>query len=216
MAQLTEDQIARLRDISVRHGASIGRIQLFAEIGRLGFKYAQVYPELKAFRAIPTHPIDGAIQKYVADQKPYFFDLHDLVCVRMWATLEAFISDSIRFAVSAIPIVRQSDALRKLKGPLLSFLEATEDEQADQLLRMLEDAAGGSLRNGIGRFESVLKSLGLGGPVDDSVREAIFRCAQYRNCIVHHDGVIDGQLAGALSSLKGLVSCLEKKRNRSR
>jgi hypothetical protein len=43
----------------------------------------------------------------------------------------------------------------------------------------------------VGRFEEPLKVLGLGGFIDDTVRDAIFRLSQVRNVLVHRAGVAD-------------------------
>lgn len=44
----------------------------------------------------------------------------------------------------------------------------------------------------------MLGSLRAGGEVPPDIKDLLYRCSKYRNCIVHCDGVIDERLIKAL------------------
>ena len=58
-----------------------------------------------------------------------------------------------------------------------------------------EFAAG--LRNGVERFEVMLKPFGLDGSVPEKLRRDMFEFGQIRNAIVHRGGHVDRQLSNA-------------------
>jgi hypothetical protein len=74
---------------------------------------------------------------------------------------------------------------------LVEFANASLDEQAEHLVSELKSALKVSLKAGVGRFEGVLAPLGLGGPVDEGVRRALFELSEVRNVVVHRAGVVD-------------------------
>ncbi|MET4132001.1 hypothetical protein ABIE62_001124 [Porphyrobacter sp. MBR-155] len=63
----------------------------------------------------------------------------------------------------------------------------------------------GPLRNGLGRFESLLNAVGITIEIDDNIRRDIFELQQIRNCLSHRFGVVDSRLAKACPWLKKRV-----------
>lgn len=190
----------------MKHSHSLGRLQLFAEVARLGFHYATIVREVERSHNLPDKPLHDSLEAYVELQSPDFYDLHAFACIRIWSTIEAFVSDVACFSLRTIPEVKQSSALAKLKGPLIEYASASEPRQAELMFQLLESQVNAPLKAGVGRFEATLKSLGLGGGVHQRVRDALYDCSNYRNCIVHNDGIIDHALVTAIpvfESVKG-------------
>ena len=204
MASATDIPIESIRRIHLRHAASIERLQLFAEVARLGLGYAQVVREIEELKGLrKDKPLFDQLEAYAKQQSPDFFDLHTLVTVRLWSILEAFVRDVCCFLLEKVPSVRQQPALSKLKAPIMEFLNSDSQEQADFLYELLDSSCSAALKPGVGRFEAVLSLLGYGGPVNNYVRDALFHCSKLRNCIAHNDGIVDRQLVDACPCWNG-------------
>jgi hypothetical protein len=130
---------------------------------------------------------------------PYLFGL---ATVRLWSMIQALVEDKALEEIARIDASGAPDALRKLKGPLLAYLNASQTEQAELLLTQLKDSLTVAFKPGVGGFESLLDVFGLGGLVADDVRRALFECSQVRNVIVHRAGIADRRLCDACPWLK--------------
>ncbi len=84
--------------------------------------------------------------------------------------------------------------LKKVKGPLVDFLGASDDERAEWLSQELKLVVKITLIKGVGRFEAVFDAIGLGGPVEDEPRRAFLELSEIRNAIVHRGGRADRRL----------------------
>ena len=190
--------------IHMRHAASIHRLQLLAEVARLGLGYAQVVRDVEGMKGLPKDkPLFDELESYAKQQSPDFFDLHALVTVRLWSILEAFVHDICCLLLAKLPSVREQEAVVKLKAPIVQFLNSGEQQQAEYLYGLLDSACSAALKPGVGRFEAVLKSLGYGGPVNGHVRKTLYHCSKLRNCIAHNDGIVDSDLVDACPCWKG-------------
>ena len=204
MASNVDIPIESIAAIHFRHAASIHRLQLLAEVARLGLGYALVVRDVESLQGQPKDKaIFAELETYAKAQSPNFYDLHALVTVRLWSILEAFVHDICCFLLEKVPSVREREAVSKLKAPIIQFLNTGSQEQADYLYELLDSSCAAALKPGVGRFEAVLSSLGCGGPVDKQVRDALFHCSRLRNCIVHNDGIVDRKLVTACPSWKG-------------
>ena len=190
--------------VHMRHAASIRRLQLLAEIARLGLGYAQVVREVEGMQGLPKDkPLFDQLETYAKEQSPDFFDLHALVTVRLWSILEAFVHDICCLLLAKVPSVREQEAVAKLKAPVIKLLSSGEQEQAEYLYQLIDSACSAALKPGVGRFEAVLNALGFGGPVNGRVRDTLYHCSKLRNCIVHNDGIVDKQLVDACPWWRG-------------
>ncbi len=182
----------------MRHSHAIGRLQLLAELARLGRDYVPVLRMIDKDK-----PSIGHLEQYAKEQSPNFYDLHALVTVRLWSILEAFVHDICCLLLEKVPAVRARREVTKLKAPIVEFQDSSSQERADYLYEVLDSSCSAALKPGVGRFESVLSALGYGGPVEDKVRDALYRCSRLRNCIVHNDGIVDKKLVDGCPWLAG-------------
>ncbi len=204
MASAAGIPIESIAEIHFRHAASIQRLQLLAEVARLGLGYAQVVRDIAGLQGLANDkPLFDQLETYAKQQSPDFFDLHALVAVRLWSILETFVHDICCFLLEKVPSVRQLPNVSKLKAPIIEFLDSDSQEQADYLYELLDSSCSAALKPGAGRFEAVLSLLGYGGPVNKQVRDALFHCSKLRNCIAHNDGIVDRQLVKACPWWKG-------------
>ncbi|MCI0615105.1 hypothetical protein L0244_19105 [bacterium] len=73
-------------------------------------------------------------------------------------------------------------------------MQVPEDERNEYILDLLHKELGTKLKVGVGRFESLLHAIGLGGGVHDLVRDSLFELAQVRNALIHRGGFADRKL----------------------
>jgi hypothetical protein len=134
-----------------------------------------------------------------ANGDPYLFSL---CAVRLWALMEALVDELVVEAMHSPQEACDHALLGKLKGPLVEFLSAPKEEQAEFLAETLKQSVDAPLKLGIGRFEAMLEPVGLGGKVNDDVRKALFELSQIRNNIVHKSGKADRRLVEACPWLR--------------
>jgi len=120
--------------------------------------------------------------------------LYALATVRLWTIMESAIDELVLDVVRLRPNVRQFPAIQKLKGPLVSFMSSSPEEQAEYLVTVLKEDVRASLQPGIGRFEAILSVVGLGGAVLDEVRRAFLELSEVRHVLVHRRGKADAKL----------------------
>ena len=99
--------------------------------------------------------------------------LYNLGAARLWTILEALVDDICVFLMCSETAMQVSERLDRIKGPLLKFANMSLSERTEYLLSELKRALGANLKTGIGRFESILKELQFGGPVDSIAKKAI-------------------------------------------
>jgi len=128
--------------------------------------------------------------------------LLNLASVSLWGILEAAIDDLGSFLITSWPKCKDSEIIRKIRGPLIDFASASDSERAEYLLTELKQSTNASLKLGVGRFETILNCIGLGGDVDESVRKLLFELSQVRNIIVHKAGKADRKIVESCPWLK--------------
>ena len=126
--------------------------------------------------------------------------LVDVGIVRLWSILEAAV-DGIAANVLIAPESLELESVRNLEGRLVDFLRADPNEQAELLAEELKATVKARQRVGVGRYQELLKPLGLGGTVHKSVSRALLELAEVRHVIVHRLGRCDKRLADRCSWL---------------
>lgn len=135
------------------------------------------------------------IGDFAKDQKNNgFLYLYQLAVVRLWSILESVIDESVIFILAKVPRPDLPLAVKAIRGPIVEFVESDTEAQNEFLLDALKKDVGASLKTGVGRFESLLDSVGFGGPVDDLVRKTILELSEVRHAIVHRMGRADRKL----------------------
>ena len=126
-----------------------------------------------------------------------FTYLYALASIKLWSILEAAIDDIALECVETPARCTDAKLLAALKGPLLEFLESSDEERSEFLVGQLKQEVRSSLQKGIGHFEAILAPLGLGGAVPEAVRRAIFELSEVRNVLVHRRGFADKRFASS-------------------
>jgi len=128
-----------------------------------------------------------------AQIKQGFPYIYEMAVVRLWSILEAMSDDIVLYLLVNFPEV-YGDILGKLKGPLLDFHQATKSERAAILLEILKDKVSSRLQQGVGRFESLFKTINFGGPVHDKIRRLLFELSEVRHIVIHRNGKADAKI----------------------
>lgn len=183
--------------ICVAYSSQFQDLQLFAELARLGREYcADALQHTLAHKEASESQrgLADAVAGYATRQRSHFYDLTAILLIRLSGLLEAFVSDSIQFAIEHHRCALKSERLQKIKGEIVPFMFMSDSERAEYLLQRLSgEFAGGNL-SGIDKYQAVLKEIGLGGDIPAVVRQILYKSARIRNCVVHRNGIVDRRL----------------------
>ncbi len=116
---------------------------------------------------------------------------HAHAVVDLWAALEALIDDIVEGALTENPELIKTGSLSRLKAPVADFIGLDALARSAWLRRELSRNTNADLKVGVGRFETLLAEVGLGGQVPRLETNCLFEMSQYRNLIVHRAGVAD-------------------------
>lgn len=120
--------------------------------------------------------------------------LHEQATVALWSSLEALVRSFAARWFMKRPGALQCEAVRKLKVRIGDYEALDADERCLWIVDLLDQDAGGPLRVGVSRFESLLHPLGLDGDLGEDLRKTLFELSQVRNVIVHRRAVADRRL----------------------
>lgn len=136
------------------------------------------------------------VQAFAAEQQtqgyPY---LYELATIKLWSLLEHCVDELVIHGLDDLSLCTDQEMVRSIKGPLLDFVEASEELRAEFLAGELKQLTRSRLKVGVGAFESVLDPVGLGGGVDADVRRTLLELSQVRHLLVHKLGIIDTRFA---------------------
>ncbi len=188
-------ELIRLKHLVRLSIIGISRIQSFPELMKV---VAQVDEESKR----PKHEEEIATLQEDADLAQREIEtgcpiLFANALVALWSLLEATIRATVVAWLKNDPNIRQVDIIAKLRVRLGEYERLSNDERYYYVAELLESETSAGLRNGIGRFEAILKPLTLDGPVPAQLRKDMFEFGQVRNLIVHRGGRIDPQLTNS-------------------
>jgi hypothetical protein len=126
-----------------------------------------------------------------------FSGLYGLAVVKVWSLLETTVDKIVASRLLDRSIWTSHPQIAQLKGHLVSFACLPAEDQAAFLVRSLSDAVGSRFHKGAGRFESVLKPVGLGGGIAEEVARIFVELQAVRNICVHNRGVVDERFVQA-------------------
>jgi hypothetical protein len=116
--------------------------------------------------------------------------------------LEAAVDDFVVAWLTNIPASLEVDELSKIKVPAALFETMDRPARMQYLLEEYKRNLRSDSKVGVERFESILKPIGLFGPLDDEIRRDIFELSQIRNAILHRASRADQRLIDACPWLK--------------
>jgi hypothetical protein len=196
--QLIADALEQLRDVRMFEEIASEGLRVATEAKELhqllmeNSKLPDENPVLVGEDAVKR--VEAQAQWAEAEERDEFPYLHGLLCIRIWAILDAVVDDLVAMLLADPSKYQGQEIVRKIKVPVVDFTAASDEEKAEMVLQEYKRNLGASLKPGVGRFESMLDPLGLGGPVDDVVRRTLLECSQARHVLVHRAGFADPRL----------------------
>jgi len=121
--------------------------------------------------------------------------LHGLGTVALWSLLEAAVLEFVSEWFKNQPDALQTEPVSKLRVRVGEYELLRADERFAYLAAQLDREVGAGIRNGTERFESLLRPLGLDGPIPKRLVKDIFELGQVRNGLVHRGGRVDRKLS---------------------
>jgi hypothetical protein len=148
-------------------------------------------PDTKAKLALAREEAELADTE-VSQQFPL---LHGLGTVALWSLLEAAVLEFVSEWFKNQPDALQTEPVSKLRVRVGEYELLKGDERFAYLAAQLDRETGAGIRNGTERFESLLRPLGLNGPIPKGLAKDIFELGQVRNGLVHRGGRVDRKLS---------------------
>ena len=138
-----------LLDVVGPYTEAVFELETFVDIVREGFGYATVQKKLietirdlaksarsedtSKYEAVYTSKLERAkkleefAKKQIEKGFPYVVSI---ATVRLWSILEAAVDDVVVLMLKMTKCARTNEVVRKLKGPIVEFLDAPREEQS--------------------------------------------------------------------------------------
>ncbi|MFD9119962.1 hypothetical protein [Streptomyces bottropensis] len=126
--------------------------------------------------------------------------LHGHALMGSWGALESLIEDAVEAWMAFKPEVLLHQSFAKIKIPLAEFLGLSDEQRVRLLVSEVQRDLKLDLRSGVTKFEKLLDSVELGGPVDPRLRDALFETQNVRNVLAHRAGIADQRFVDACPS----------------
>lgn len=117
--------------------------------------------------------------------------LYALAVVKIWSVLESSVENIVLQCLQRPFECKDLKAINDLRGPLIEFLNADQDERAEFLFSELKSTTKSALKTGVAVFEALLEPVGMAGSHHEEVRRNILELQQTRHVIVHRRGLAD-------------------------
>jgi hypothetical protein len=123
--------------------------------------------------------------------------LHEQAIVALWSALEALVRSFAAAWLANWPGAWQKDAVKKLRVRLGEYEALDPPDRCLWAVDLLDQETSGPLKAGLGRFEGLLETFQLNGPVAEECRKRLFELSQVRHVVVHRRGKADRKLVNA-------------------
>ena len=174
----------------------------FVDVCMAGINFAKIRPDLEKIVSTTEHKLQEDSSRFSSITQsnqefaqrqfeqgfPYLFGF---AAIRFCSILEIFVEDVVLRLIENNQSVGGLPIIRKLRGPLVEFLQSSSAKRAELLFNILVNDLNVPLQVGIGRYEAVLNAIGLGGSVDESVKKVLLELMEVRNVVAHRNGIID-------------------------
>ncbi len=192
------DNISRLTavaDWAIGEGQHAAQLeQSAAHLKDVLHEERRVVPQSEADRLALVRQLSEFAKEEVAAGMPV---LYGSAAVLLWGALETAIRD---FAALWIEQTKETYAIREvgaLKVRIGEYELLSPNARAKYVLELLERDLGSSMREGVGRFTSLLRIFGLVPKIDDDLRRSLNELSAIRNVTVHRAGVADDRFLKA-------------------
>ena len=130
-----------------------------------------------------------------------FATLHAHALLGLWGALECLVEDLFVAALRREPALLAGEAFIKIKLPVSTLVAQDEEDRLRALLTEVGRWSGAEFAQGVTKFERILTSVGLHGPVPSAIRDAVYAAQKIRNVWAHRGGVADPKFVDACPHL---------------
>jgi hypothetical protein len=106
--------------------------------------------------------------------------LHAQAVISIWSGLESTVRNLVAVWFQNRPEVYKTEAMKRIRVRVGEYESLSSDEKAFYVVELLEQELGATLKNGVGRFESLLEPIGMNGPVSAPIKRTIYELSQVR------------------------------------
>lgn len=122
---------------------------------------------------------------------PFFYGL---ATVAIWGALEAFIRDLLVLCLENDTTFLSLEPIAKIRISLSQFELMPDEQRRYYIIDTIERDIQSKFKHGASRFESLLRTFGLGGEIEDGHKRILLELANVRNVLVHRSGIADQRL----------------------
>src|SRR5262249_41344073 len=113
---------------------------------------------------------------------------------------EAKAEDIAFLMLRTFPKVLDNKQFAGLSGRIVELHKLSRIKRLRLIFNSFKQKIEPSAKRGVGRFESVLEAVDLGGAVHDDARRLLFEMSEIRHIIVHRNGVVDHKFVNSCRS----------------
>ncbi|HSB91179.1 MAG TPA: hypothetical protein VLD63_14275, partial [Anaerolineales bacterium] len=136
-------------------------------------------------------PHAQTIAEFAQSESEMGYDtLHKDAVVALWSALEVMAHDITLARISAQPTYLEGEPFAQIKLPLAEFHQLGDADRLELLLREMRRRSSPRAA-GATALESLLSTVGMGGPVPEPMARVLYELHQTRNLIVHRGGIVD-------------------------
>lgn len=117
--------------------------------------------------------------------------------VSLWSLLELCVKDVVATWIKNDQEVLLKDPFLNMKIKLGEYLALNEDDRNIFLVDLLEKEVSSGIKNGINRFETLLKAVEMSGRTPANMNNIFFEFGQIRNALAHRGDRVDLRLSTA-------------------
>lgn len=122
---------------------------------------------------------------------PFFYGL---ATVAIWGALEAFVKDLLVLCLEKDTNLMSLQPIAKIRVSLSQFELMPNDQRRYYIIDTIERDIQSKYKQGASRFESLLRTFGLGGKIGEGPKRILLELASVRNVLVHRSGIADQRL----------------------
>lgn len=109
--------------------------------------------------------------------------------VYIWSKIDNLVRDVLSEYIE-IECLSRYTKIPNINLPIGVFA-LMDNERRYFIISQIEQKLDIPLKQGVGKFESILKVFDLGGPIPGKLKDALFELSNVRNIIVHNNSVAD-------------------------
>jgi hypothetical protein len=126
-----------------------------------------------------------------------FPTLNGFGVLALWSWLESFVVDLAVLWIQHKPGVLADLSSPRIRIEPAQLVSLKGQARARFIVEQIDRETSGSLKSGLGRFATLLGSVGFTVHLDEKARKRLLELQQVRNCLSHRFGIADQRLLAA-------------------